>query len=280
MFNEDTILKFIDRYQELLLFFLKNENILIKDFSFFKKNSAIKFEKKQIDKNINNVALLIKKNAVNYPDKIAISCDGRVFNYRDILKKSEYISNILKSYRIKKMQSVAVIISRNEELVISMLAVMSIYAVYLPLDPDMPIERLRFIIKDADPKCIITNLTDEKFNAIQIGDLITKINLIKLNKIDYDKKYKFKNNYYLDSKDHLPAYLLYTSGTTGNPKGVLQQHKTLINLFYEQLRESKDSEALIIAQIANSLFDVSLQEITFALLSGSNLCIIPDNLKL
>ena len=148
---------------------------------------------------------------------------GRVNNYLyDKLKR------ILES-KNQKHNIIGIHLKPDEKTIPILLAIHSLSLSYLPIDPQLPNERMEYIINDSKPLCIISNLNDNN----RLNEVIqnTDIQLISLNDIfkmnDELIKLDYRSFKQFDSNDL--ACVLYTSGSTGKPKGVCLSHKSIMN---------------------------------------------------
>jgi len=168
--------------------------------------------------------------------------------------------------------NVAFLVERSELYLLNVLAVMSIGAVYIPLDEVLPDERLNFMISDTDSSVVIVsdetyerakNLTDSVF--LNISDIINgKIGKLTTLDVDYGNI----------------ACILYTSGTTGIPKGVKITCKAIVNLatvYQDKYVIASDDVYGLFSTIG---FDAALLAMMTVLFSGACLSIVPDNLRL
>ncbi|RAV12747.1 non-ribosomal peptide synthetase [Mycolicibacterium sp. GF69] len=203
---------------------------------------------------------LVQAQVARTPDAVALVYEGRDYTYRELNESANRLAHWLIEQGIGTEDRVAVLLDRSPELVITALGVIKAGAVYQPVDPTYPEDRLTFILSDSDPKLVIrepvTDLdrhpTTDPTNAERVREL------------------------HPDST----AYLIYTSGSTGLPKGVPVPHRPVAEYFvwFKADYEIDDSERLL--QVASPSFDVSIAEIFGMLACGGRLVIPrPDGLR-
>ncbi len=206
---------------------------------------------------------LIEDKILSCPDAIAIIQGDEQFTYRELNESANKIAANLFANN-KNIQRVGVCLHKSAEMIFSFFAILKMGAVYVPLDPSYPRERLEFMIKDSAVDVLITDdAFDFEFNIplsiLRTADLLRNAapNLLPL-------------TCNLES----PAYIIYTSGSTGKPKGVLVSHKSL---FYSLIAnqslmqiDNRDS----MPTIGSQAFGVSLLEILLPLISGGTVLIL------
>src|SRR5262249_9715042 len=145
-------------------------------------------------------------------------------------RRANQLAHYLRKLGVRPDARVAICIARGLEMVVGLLAVLKAGGAYVPLDPAYPLERLRFVLEDADPVAL---LTQSQFEGLfsGIGDKLPVLDLAdaspawsRLPEINLDP-----DNIGL-TPNHL-AYVIYTSGSTGAPKGVMIEHRSLYNQF-------------------------------------------------
>ena len=171
---------------------------------------------------------------------------------------------------VKPNDIVAIMMERSCEMVIAMIAILKVGAAYLPIAPNQPGDRISYMLNDSHADIVIVDYARSQVSAL---DEHCIIDLSKENGIS-------ENNIHLNIMSKNLAYTIYTSGTTGKPKGVLVEHRNLINLVDWLVEELQlDKESTIIQNFA-FIFDGSVWEIFPAILSGSRLRIVSDNEKM
>ncbi|WP_033442424.1 non-ribosomal peptide synthase/polyketide synthase [Saccharothrix sp. NRRL B-16314] len=150
-------------------------------------------------------------------------------------------------------RTVAVLLPRSADLVVAVLAVLKAGAVYLPIDPGLPAERIAFLLRDARPALVLDAVPD----LTGLPDTAPPVEL----------------------RPEHAAYLIYTSGSTGTPKGVVVEHRQLANLFYANHEGLRMSEPTRFAVTATFSFDTSWEGLLF-LAAGNELHVIDDDLRL
>lgn len=201
---------------------------------------------------------LVRRRAALSPDAVAVVYEGREYTYREIDEESNRVVHWLIEQGVGTEDRVAVLLDKSPELVITGLGILKAGAVYLPVDPTYPEDRLTFILGDADAKLVlrepISSLAD--YPVTEPAALIRPLG------------------------PQNTAYLIYTSGSTGLPKGVPVSHAPIAEYFVWFGDEYKVDETDRLLQVASPSFDVSMGEIFGTLICGARLVIPrPDGLR-
>ena len=215
-----------------------------------------------------NVAELVSAHAAAAPKAIAITDDGRVMTYGELDGRANRLANYLIELGVGPEAIVGLCLDRSLLSVVSALAVLKSGGAFLPLDPAYPIERLLFMLNDAQPSVVITLDADAK--NISRGRW-------KVLSIDGNETYE---NYSADvpattfSSEQL-AYVIYTSGSTGQPKGVEITHAGLLNLIAWHRTEFSVTPSDRASHLASVGFDAAVWEVWPYLTAGASLH-LPD----
>lgn len=208
-----------------------------------------------------------EKSARLFPDKAAVQCGESVFIYGTIEKNANRLAHIFQKHGAKPEVRIAILLPRNEWLYCSMLAVLKAGAAYLPLDPETPIERINYILDDADIKFIIT--TNEL--AAKVSN---KAKILYLEKIIPEALSEPASRIPTAETGVNPenlCYVIYTSGTTGRPKGVMVEHRNVVSLVETESNIYGIKPEDRIFQFASPAFDASIEEIWMAFANGAAL---------
>jgi amino acid adenylation domain-containing protein len=210
--------------------------------------------------------------ANQHPEQLAIVDGQRSITYCTLVEAAFRCARQIEQVRSGTSMRVAVMLPRGVEQVVAMLGTWLAGMTYVPLDMTQPEKRLAQIIDAGAPSVLIAE-TYQKPRAVWQGACIASDTAQWL----LDTHEKAGRISHLDER--VPAYVIYTSGSTGTPKGVLQTHRTLSHLVNWEMRELPVPRGACIAQIATTGFDVSLQEVTYALASGGTLHVVEDSTK-
>jgi mycobactin peptide synthetase MbtE len=203
---------------------------------------------------------LVQQQVARTPDAVAVVYEGRHYSYREINESANRVAHWLIGRGIGAEDRVAVLLDKSPELVITALGVMKAGAVYLPIDPTYPDDRLNFILSDSDPELVLRE-------PVSVGEHY------RVDDPTDDDRLRAL------SPDNT-AYLIYTSGSTGSPKGVPVSHRPVAEYFvwFADDYQITDSERLL--QVASPSFDVSIGELFGMLACGGRLVIPrPDGLR-
>ena len=203
---------------------------------------------------------LVAERAALSPDAAAVVYEGRQYSYREINEEANRLAHWLIEQGIGAEDRVAVLLDKSPELVTTALGILKAGAVYLPVDPTYPEDRMTFILDDAEAKLVlrepVTGLA--RYSA---ADPATDELLRPLRPED-------------------TAYLIYTSGSTGLPKGVPVAHAPIAEYFVWFGNEYRVDDTDRLLQVASPSFDVSVGEIFGTLICGARLVIPrPDGLR-
>ncbi|OPX45137.1 plipastatin synthase subunit D [Ruminiclostridium hungatei] len=194
------------------------------------------------------------------PDRIAVEDCEQFLTYSQLNKKSNQLARVLLEEGVKNEDIVAVIMERNINMIISILAVIKAGAAYLPVNKDYPRERIGYMLENSGTKVSLVSgtvdLPDWQGSCIDVGT-------IELEGEDTNLNLGFPSSSL--------AYVIYTSGSTGMPKGVMIEHHSVINRLVWMQNQYKISEHDILLQKTPFTFDVSVWEIFLWFFAGSRL---------
>lgn len=202
------------------------------------------------------------------PEIAIVSEDGHL-TYEELNRRSNQLAHLLRRMKVGPETLVAVFLDRSLELIVSLLGVLKAGGAYVPLDPSLPMDRLAFIMSDCRAPVIITRS--------KLTNALPPSNSQRIN-VDTDGKLikeQPENNPASRVCPENLAYAMYTSGTTGIPKGVLIAHRGLSNVAERQSRFFGFKQGERVIQFSSISFDVSAFEIFLTLVGGATLY-IPD----
>ena len=212
---------------------------------------------------------LIEQQALATPDGIALVFQDQELSYAQLDARANQLAHRLIALGVKPGLSVGISIERSPALVIGFLAILKAGGVYVPIDPDYPIERRRFMIADAQLHLLFTQ---EKFlpayQDIEVQLVCWEQQAACLAELPRSTPACLST-----ADDH--AYIIYTSGSTGRPKGVLIRHRGVCNLAQAEIALLDMTPASRVLQFASFSFDTSIWEIVMTLCAGGALVMAP-----
>jgi len=267
LFKQETIQRMQQHYVQLLAHLLSSpskpvnsHDILVKDeLSFL---SALNANNKELPE-IENPYNCIEKISKLTPNKRAITYKEEILTFAHLDAKINEISEQLISARVKKGDRVGLSFIRSPQMICAIYACFKLGAVYVPIDPAYPVNRVKYIVKDADISCVLTTSS--------IKSILTKINLnvpaIFVDELNNQSSVALPTE---KIQENDSAYIIHTSGTTGNPKGVNVSHGNLQNLL-SGLDDTFTSNGIQTWLAQTSInFDISIVELIWTLTRGHN----------
>jgi amino acid adenylation domain-containing protein len=211
---------------------------------------------------------MIAVHAMADPEAPAVFFNGQVLSYGELDRRANQLANHLVNLGVEPETIVGICLDRSPESVIGSLAVLKAGGAYLPLDPKLPLERLRFMLNDAKPRVLITN---SEFAGEIAGDSCTVVPIDNNREIE---KCSVTPPAIESAKDQL-TYVIYTSGSTGEPKGVEITIENLLNLIEWHASEFSVSSKDRATHLAGVGFDAAVWEVWPYLTAGASLY-VPD----
>jgi amino acid adenylation domain-containing protein len=212
----------------------------------------------------------ISRQAMLQPGRTAVAWGGERLSYRDLNARADQVACYLQRQGAGPEDRVAVCLRRTPNMIIAMLGVWKAGAAYVPLDPQYPHERLRFMLQDARAKFV---LTEDTVCARVDGTSARVVDLNELTESTLEDSPADPGPFSLDQL----AYVIYTSGSTGTPKGVMLTHQSVFS-FVAWARNNFSAEELSGVLAGTSIcFDLSIFEL-WATLSAGGTVILAENI--
>lgn len=206
---------------------------------------------------------LIDDQARRSPDAIAVAVERAALSYRELVDRADRLAAYLRGRGVAPGHHVGVCEIRSLELMVSLVAVLKTGAAYVPLDPELPVARLEFQLRDAGISVVLSRsalldrLAGVAVEAIAVDLLLPALPLAA-------------PVTGAATPGHI-AYVIYTSGSTGQPKGVAVPHRGVVNRLLWMQEEYGLGANDCVLQKTPFTFDVSVWELFWPLLAGSKL---------
>ena len=218
-----------------------------------------------------NVLEYLENSGKEYAEKVAFDENKTTITYYDLIKQAKAVGTSICNLGVYN-KPVVVYMPKSCASIVSFMGVVYSGGFYCPIDVTMPIEKIELIIDTLKPAAIIT---DEKYRekAEKINrqsEIIVFQESIET-AIDENRLADIRSN----STENDPLYVLFTSGSTGMPKGVLISHRSIIDLVENAVPILNVSNADIWGNQGAFHFDLSVLEIYCSLKTGATVCIIP-----
>lgn len=196
------------------------------------------------------------------PDAAAVSMDGACLSYQDLNARANRLARLLVRAGVRPKTIVGLCLDRSVEMVSALLAIMKAGACYVPLDPDYPRDRLRFMVEDSGaPFVLTTSALAERFAGQSCRQICLDKEAAALQQEADD------NLAPMATAEDL-AYVLYTSGSTGHPKGVQIRHSSLTNFLWAMKDQPGCTSRDVMLSVTTLSFDIAALELYLPLLVG------------
>ncbi|MBW4550749.1 MAG: amino acid adenylation domain-containing protein, partial [Aphanocapsa sp. GSE-SYN-MK-11-07L] len=295
LFREETIESLARHYINVIKCAIANPNVKISEISLLEAD-----EKHQLLEKFNSntksypvdqtLQSLFEEQVQQTPSRVAAIHQGDRFTYQELNAKANKLARLLRDLRIGNNDFIGIFQERSLNFLQSILAILKAGAAYVPIDSTYPVERIQYMLSNSEVKVLLTDsscfkrLIDhlEQYPHLQYViclDAIasdqtdtqpTEINLYsRSNFSQYSKENPSLFNSSIDR-----AYMLYTSGSTGSPKGAIIRHDGAINHIYAQFDALRLNQELCFLQSAPASSDISVWQFLAPLLIGGRTVIV------
>lgn len=230
VYDEGMISRMAGHYEEVLTNMIMDATVRVKDIEYITPQETAELL------SLNNVELppsmdstivgLFEAQARQFPHKTAVIFNEHGLTYKELDEESDQVANYLGSLGVQPGSYVLLCFNnRMDKALTGILGIMKAGAAYVPLDADLPQERIAYMVKDTGASIVITNSVDAGFFKNE------KLHVIALDDTSGQLKNAATGKNHPEVKADSLAYVIYTSGTTGEPKGVMITQANLIDYF-------------------------------------------------
>lgn len=216
---------------------------------------------------------LFEERAHASPDRLAVVDEEAVLTYRALNIRADKLAHVLKGKGVKRGDTVAIVAPPGAGFVIAMLGILKSGGAYAPVDPDWPAQRQALLLERLSPKVIITD------NDVVLNADFPMSSVISLQDVKHDDALLADGVNSSDVAIDDVAYVLFTSGSTGEPKGVRCRHRGVINLLLDFEKRAPVASDAHVSWWTNTGFDVSVYEVFSALAFGRTLHVPPAHIR-
>ena len=285
LFEPSTIVRMSKHFEQFLTNITENPDIPISQISLMTNK-----ETRELLTQVNNtvqsfpsandcIHLLFERQAEKTPTNMAILFDGCGLTYGELNAKANQLAYYLRMNGVGPEITVAIALERSLDLIIGILAILKAGGSYVPIDPHYPEERIQFILNDlGSPLLLIQPHSYYKFEKYQVSILSFQLSINKegfkcilIKESDSSLTPLLTpqcNPVSLNQSSNL-AYIIYTSGSTGFPKGVMVEHKSIVNFLFSFLGLINIKESDCLVSVTNPTFDIFGLEVYLPLIVGA-----------
>ncbi|WP_159882308.1 non-ribosomal peptide synthetase [Paenibacillus puerhi] len=269
LFRSDTIARMGRHFQYIVTQICTNRDVTLSSIELLTETDKLQILEKFNDTFTDfprnqTIHALFETAAAQAPDQMAVVYGSQSMTYGQLNERANRLAHTLRGQGVQAGDSIGLMTERSLDMIVGILGILKAGAAYVPLDPDNPEERIRYIIEDSG-----------------IHLLLTQTRLQDRMSFEGQRLFLDEPHIYAEETSNPPesvtsdqlAYLIYTSGTTGNPKGNMTTHRNIVRVVKETNYLELDREDRLL-QLSSYAFDGATFEIFGALLNGSMLVLV------
>ncbi len=271
LFDFKTIVQLASHFRRVLEAMAANLDCSISDLNLLSQD-----ERKQLlvdwndthrkRQSINCIQQLIEQQAARLADKTALSFENQMVTYQQLNERANQLAHYLSGLGAQPETLIGLLMNPSPDRIVGLLAILKAGAAFVPLDPDLPKDRLKLMLDGV--KILITKM--EMLD--RLPDHSSQVVDLDVNPLPFRNASR-ENPAAMGSPENL-AYVIYTSGSTGKPKGVMIEHQSFVNLLSAMRSQLGFSQDDIVLSITNLSFDIGVLEVLLPLSTGARLQLI------
>ena len=214
---------------------------------------------------------LFEQRVRAHPDAVAAVCGDRQWTYAELNARANQLGRALRARGLRREGVVAVVTERNLDWMAAVLAVFKAGGVYLPIEPHFPADRIAVTLARAGCELVLT----EPGSTASLGPALDSLPGVQVLLVDvaYAEHHAGTDLGVAVAADQL-AYIYFTSGSTGEPKGAMCEHAGLLNHLYAKIEDLRIGAGQVVAQTAPQCFDISLWQLLAGVLAGGRTLLV------
>jgi amino acid adenylation domain-containing protein len=214
---------------------------------------------------------LFEQQVEKYPDAVAVVFNERQLSYRELNQRANQIANYLRRHGVGPESLVGVCLQRSPEMVAGLLGVWKAGGAYVPLDPSYPQERLSFMVRDAAVQVLLTEKRCEHlFSPAHSKTVCLDSDWPLIARED-------RSNLDSGATPSNLAYVMYTSGSTGAPKGAMILHRGLVNYLTWAIKTYRVEAGGSVPVHSSISFDLTVTSLYTPLLAGGTVELLAED---
>ncbi|WP_281819884.1 non-ribosomal peptide synthetase, partial [Vallitalea longa] len=270
LFKEDTIMRMMEHYENILSIVTEDENVQLKDIDMLSTD-----EKEMVVKAFNDTYVkynkhrtiqeIFEKQVEESYERTALIYEDQDMTYEELNRRANQLARKLRGYGVTKDSIVGLMVERSFEMIVGIMGILKAGGAYLPIDPEYPQNRIEYMLGNSETRILLTQSWIREKVKYQH----------KIIELDNEELYEGDSSNPVNINEGRDlAYVIYTSGSTGKPKGVMIEHCNLNNIvtIMQDKYPVKEDGAYLLK--TNFTFDVSIVEIFGWILSKGRLVIL------
>ncbi|MDH3680552.1 MAG: amino acid adenylation domain-containing protein [Acidimicrobiia bacterium] len=214
---------------------------------------------------------LFEQRVRSHPDAIAAVHGDQQWTYRELNARANRLGRALLARGLRRETVVAVVTERNLDWMAAVLAIFKAGGVYLPIEPHFPSDRIAATLARAQCQLVVTEPGSTTALEAALETLSGVQQLLVGTAYEEDHA---DGDLSVDVAPDQLAYIYFTSGSTGEPKGAMCEHAGMLNHLYAKIDDLEIDEGQVVAQVAPQCFDISLWQLVSALLVGGRTLVV------
>lgn len=278
-YEDDTMTSVCSYLKNIIFSFVQNYDKPLKEISLFNDEEQQTIKEKfmlnlEEDTNLPTIQERLSKSFRENRSNAAIEYKGETYDYATVALTADKIARVIEAHQLPAESNIGILCEDRYWLICSMLGILKSRMAFVPLETTLPENRLSSMIDQTGTRLIIT---DQGLNAgekLKASD--GTIQWLAIDEIDQQPEVEFEDKNHYQPDDHV--YVYFTSGSTGNPKGVIGKNKGLSHFIDWEITTFNIDNSFRVSQFTNPGFDVFMRDIFVPLCAGGTICIPEENI--